>query len=138
MRPFALAVAVTLAAALAPSASFGDAPAALSGSVVDAATGRPLAGIAVEIAGQDGREPRTVVTDKHGFFVVLGLDPHRYLVTARVGEAAAACRIEEVSSGQMRRLEIVVGTKHEACATGRPPGSLVDPDEPADLYRIHH
>lgn len=136
MKPFV--VAFTLAAVFVPSASFGDSPAGIAGSVIDAGTGRPLAGIAVEIARQDGRELRMVVTDKHGYFVILGLEPDRYVATARDATAASTCRIEDVASGQMRRLQIVVGTNQDTtCATARPPGSLLDPDETADVYRIH-
>ena len=101
---------------------------------MDASTGRPFAGVAVEVAGHDGREPRTVMTDKHGFFVVFGLDPDRYITTVRVGSVVTR-HIEDVASGQMRHLQIVIGADSE-CNAGRPAGSLVDPDETADVYRI--
>lgn len=52
----------------------------ISGQVVDAKTGRPIAGALIVAQGQQGRG--FARTDGHGFYRILGLEPGRYEVSA--------------------------------------------------------
>lgn len=52
----------------------------ISGQVVDAKTGRPIAGALIVARGQQGRG--FARTDGHGFYRILGLEPGRYEVSA--------------------------------------------------------
>ena len=128
---------IMLGAFLAPSASFADAPGGLRGTVVDA-EGRPIPGVVVELTSQDGSE-RTLHADKHGFFGALGLDPGRYAATVHVVGHAASCRVGDIETGELRSFHIVVSSSagETTCSTERPSLSVFDPDETADVYRIH-
>ena len=124
---------------LVPIAAPAESPTGISGTVLDAATHRPLPAVAVVFERQDGsNDSVTIVSTKRGDFVRLGLQPGRYAVSASVGGQTATCRLVDVASGQMRRVEITVaaGERDVACTPARPAGDLVDPDETADVYRI--
>lgn len=125
---------------LAPMEASADSPTGISGTVLDAATKRPLPGIAVALERQDGsNESQTLRSNGGGFFVRLGLEPGRYAVTANVAGQTATCSYVDVFAAQMRRVDVVVsgGEAHLTCSFARFPASLVDPDESADVYRMH-
>ena len=73
----------TFALLLVPESTF-------AGTVVDAKTNEPIAGVAVEVEGGDGgswASPNTIehrdITDEHGAFRATRLSPGRYTATAR-------------------------------------------------------
>ena len=134
----ALLVYVMLAAFVAPSAAFADTPGGVRGTVIDA-TGRPMPGVAVELTSLNGSERRTLRTDGHGFFGVLGLAPGRYAATVHVVGRGASCSVEDIETGEVRTFRIVVASSagETTCIAQRPSGSIFDPDETADVYRIH-
>ena len=135
------ALVVTAPLALAALAVWADASGGVSGYVYDEQTKAPIPGAAVLIMRQapvtDGRH-ESVLTDKHGFFVNLGLQPGRYAVTANIGHRAASCVVDDVNSGQMRRMKIYVSQSEGGftCVGPRIHAGVVDPNETSDVYRI--
>lgn len=134
---------VTVAAMLALAAPFGAAAnsfGGVSGYVVDGATARPVPGAAIVIARLPENAPtqRSVVANRKGFFVELGLEPGRYTVTANVLGRSASCVIDDVYADQVRSVRIVLGppSGEPSCFRAQFHRSVVNPDETADVYRI--
>lgn len=137
--------ALVLAAAFLPLAALADATGGVSGVVIDRATGRPVAGATIAVyqlpAGESDRPNMTRVralkTDRHGFFSDLSLEPGGYLITATVPRRAAACAVHAINNGVVRHLQIVVSNDSHASYCRGPYSVPIDPDETADVYRIH-
>jgi iron complex outermembrane receptor protein len=68
----------------------------VSGTVTDAANGRPMAGVRVEIVGADRRIAGTATTDAQGAYRVAGLRPGSYSLVIRSGGEIADRRLEAV------------------------------------------
>lgn len=75
----------------------------ISGQVVDAKTGRPIAGVLITAQGQQGNG--FARTDGHGFYRIVGLEPGRYTVSALKPGYQAATYPEpvEVNPGELTR-----------------------------------
>ncbi|MGZ3522134.1 MAG: carboxypeptidase-like regulatory domain-containing protein [Vulcanimicrobiaceae bacterium] len=137
-------ITVVLAAAFMPLAGLADAT-GVSGIVIDRSTGKPVAGAAIsvyELPPMTSDRPdmvrvRSLKTDRRGFFSDLGLEPGGYLITATVPRKAAACAVHAVYNGVVRHLQIVVSNDSQAWYCRGPYTRPVDPDETADVYRIH-
>lgn len=114
----------------------------VSGYVVDGATNQPLKSAIVAIyrmpASKNSEVGQAAMTDKHGFFVNLSLQPGRYLVTANVAGRTADCVVDDVFDGQVRHMKIIVGGSMKAakCIGPRIHSAAIDPDATADVYRI--
>lgn len=116
-------------------------PANIAGSVVNAA-GQRLANVWVQIyqlpvVERDPSRLHEVQTDKRGSFTIVGLPPGTYLITATVEGQKMRCVIRNAYEGRTRRvvLSTVKTGAGENCDAPYPNG--FDPDETADVYRIH-
>ncbi|MGH7675874.1 MAG: carboxypeptidase regulatory-like domain-containing protein, partial [Gemmatimonadales bacterium] len=83
------------------------ATAVLTGTVVDPA-GVPCAGAVVTAARPEARAYVEAVADASGAFVLAGLAPGRWLVTARCGERLAAAAPVDLRAGETRTLPIAL------------------------------
>lgn len=133
----ALAATLTLTAPIGASANgFGG----ISGYVIDGATARPVPGAAIVIARlpENVETHGSMVANRHGFFVNLGLEPGRYAVTANVAGRSASCVIDDVYADQVRTVRIVLGPANDEprCFRAQFHRSVVNPDETADVYHI--
>ena len=96
VRTFSLLAALMLALALPAAAQDTG---GLAGTVRDAATGRPMAGVRVE-AVAEGRVVATTTTDAQGAYRFTGLRPGHYSVVVG-GEAGGATSMDpNVGAGQ--------------------------------------
>ncbi len=75
----------------------------ISGQVVNAKTGRPIAGVLITVQGLQGNG--FARTDGHGFYRIVGLEPGRYTVSATKPGYQAATYPEpvEVNPGELTR-----------------------------------
>jgi hypothetical protein len=93
---------VALLAAGALLASSGAAmaadPARVGGTVLDAATGKPLQGVVVRIKDGSGMN-RHVLTDKHGRYTIIGLESGRVALDAELQLHATATGTFSVPPG---------------------------------------
>jgi carboxypeptidase family protein len=112
----------------------------ISGFVVDGATARPVPGVAIIIARlpENVETRHSLLANRKGFFVNLGLEPGRYAVTANVMGRSATCVIDDVYADQVRSVRIVLGAANgePRCFRAQFHRSVVNPDETADVYRI--
>jgi hypothetical protein len=135
-RISALAATVALCAtALARADTSGG----ISGFVVDHATHKTIPGAAVVVARLPEKSfaHRSLIADRKGFFVDLGLEPGRYAVTANVRGRTATCVIDDVNGGQVRRVKIELGGRYAGtCIGAYAVRTHVDPDETSSLYRV--
>ncbi len=96
-----------------------NAPAIVSGRVVDAGTGRPIAGVVVTPAGSalpppqaaDGTEPPHVLTNANGLFVIRGLHEGSLVLTATKGGYVNATRGQRRPAGSAQPLPIKDGDR---------------------------
>ncbi|MBV8153241.1 MAG: carboxypeptidase regulatory-like domain-containing protein [Candidatus Eremiobacteraeota bacterium] len=139
MRTFAVLLAfVSLLAApvLADTNTAG-----LSGTVVDAKTGQPIAHATIlyyrtPYLENGTNRIYTVKTDNKGFFSDITLEPGRYVVMARVPDRVIGCAVDDVQIGEVARVKMVVGRDQIVCSGPRVHPTSVDPNLTADLYRI--
>ena len=135
-----LALSATILAMCAGIAG-AEASTGLAGSVIDDRTNGTVPGVAIVVVGlpEHGATRRTLVADKKGFFVDLGLAPGRYAVTASVEGRSSTCVIDEVYSGQVRhmRLHLRVHTVQGQCIAAYEHRQAVNPDDTTDTYRVH-
>lgn len=122
---------LTLATAL-PAVAAG-----VAGTVVDAHTGRPLAGVPVTIRSWESH-PRVwrERTARDGSFANITLPPGRYLVVARVPGRTLGCAVDDAFSGEVAHVRIGVGGAAIMCSGPRVQPAIVDPNETADVYRV--
>lgn len=125
----------------APAIGVAADPSNITGTVVDAA-GRRMANVAVQIyelpvVEKDPSRLTEARTNGQGFFVAMGLRPGTYLITANVEGQKMRCVVRHVFEGRTRRVTLttVKNGAGENCEAPYPNG--FDPDETADVYRIH-
>jgi len=123
------------------AAAWAAEPANITGTVVDA-TGHRLAGVPVQIyelpvVEKDPSRLLEVRTDGRGFFSAMGLRAGTYAIVASVEGMKMRCVIRNVFEGRTRRVTLttVKNGASENCEAPYPNG--FDPDETADVYRIH-
>jgi uncharacterized membrane protein len=113
----------------------------ISGYVVDLTTGKPMNNAAVAIYRlpmiPNAPALESALTDKHGFFVNLHLEPGRYLVTANIMGRTSSCVVDDVFGGLTMRMKIEVGADGQRCIGPKVHSAVVNPAETADVYRIH-
>ena len=133
-------MALGLAGALLVPA-LGDQPGGISGTVVDAATGQPMAHAVLYYYRTPYLEngPNHLMkleTNGHGFFSDITLTPGRYVIVARVPGKVEGCAVDDVMGSEIAHVKIVVGTHGIMCSGPRVHAALVDPNATADVYRI--
>ncbi len=136
-RSIVAALALCAATALpAAAANTGG----ISGFVYDLESGKPIDNATVALYALPMRAESPYIasslTDKHGFFVNLHLDPGRYLVTATVVGHTSSCVIDDVFSDQTAQVKIFVGADGQRCVGPRVHSAVVNPNQPADEYVI--
>ena len=113
----------------------------VAGYVVDLASGQPISNAAVAIyrLPLDTNAPvlHSAVTDRHGFFANIHVEPGRYLVTANIANRTSSCTIDDVFPGQTVRMKIEIGADGQRCLGPKVHSAVVNPSETADVYRIH-
>lgn len=121
--------------------AFAADPANIAGSVVNG-EGQRLSNVWVQMyqlpfVAQDPSRLHEVRTDKHGFFTMAGLPAGTYVITANVEGQKIRCVIRHAYEGRTRHvvLRTVKNGAGENCDAPYPNG--FDPDETADVYRIH-
>ena len=135
-----IAIMLALAGSLAATA-LADQPGGISGSVVDAKTGQPMAHAKLYYyrAPYHENSPNhimTLETNARGFFSDVTLDPGRYVVMARFPGKVEGCAVDDVVGGEVAHLRIEIGHDAIMCSGPRVHPALVDPNATADVYRI--
>jgi hypothetical protein len=138
MRHFAILFA--LAGMLAMPA-MADQPGGISGYVVDAHTGQPIAHAHLFYYRSPYREsgPNHVMeleTNSRGYFSDITLDPGRYIIMARLPGKVEGCAVDDVMGGEVARMRIEIGHDAIMCSGPRIHPALVDPNATASVYRI--
>lgn len=132
-----LLVAALLSATMVASA---DEPGGIAGVVVDA-HGQRVANVPMQIyqlpvVERDSSRMHETRTNGHGYFVQMGLMPGTYVVLASADGHTMRCVIRNVYEGRVRRVTLrATKTAATSCEANFPPN--FDPDETADVYRIH-
>jgi hypothetical protein len=143
MKLLALVTPFVLAASLAPLVASADATGGISGTVMDRTTGKPVANAAVSIyqlpvpKHQEAVRLRSSLTNRRGFFADLGLEGGAYIVTANVAGRSSSCVVRNVYGGEVHRVKIVVSDDKRPPACEGPYVGNFDPDQTADVYRVH-
>jgi hypothetical protein len=135
-----IGIVLALAGMLAVPA-LADQPAGISGTVVDAKTGQPLAHATLyyyrsPYLDQGPNRIMTLETNPRGFFSDVTLDPGRYVIMARFDGMVEGCAVDDVIGGEVARVRIEVGRDALMCSGPRVHPTLVDPNATADVYRI--
>lgn len=134
-----LALSATIVAMCAGIAG-AEASTGLSGTVIDDRTNGTVPGAAIVVIGlpEHGQTRRTLIADKKGFFVDLGLAPGRYAVSAEVQGRSSTCVIDDVYGGQVRRvhLHLRAQTVQGECLHAYEHRQVVNPDDTTDTYRV--
>jgi hypothetical protein len=113
----------------------------LSGTVVDAKTGQPLAHAQLYYYRSPYLEngPNHIMqlkTNDRGFFNDITLEPGRYIIMARLAGKVQGCAVDDVMGGEVSRLRIELGRTAMMCSGPRVHPALVDPNASASIYRI--
>jgi hypothetical protein len=135
-----LAIVLALAAALVAPA-FADQLGGISGTVVDAKTGQPIAHATLYYYRTPYLEngPNHIMTlqsNGRGFFSDVTLEPGRYIVMARFPGKVEGCAVDDVVGGEVARMKVEIGHDQIMCSGPRVHPALVDPNATADVYRI--
>jgi hypothetical protein len=135
-----LAIMLALAGSLAIPA-LGDQLGGISGTVVDAHTGQPMANATLYYYRAPYLEngPNHIMqlrTNNHGFFSDITLEPGRYVIMARLPGKVEGCAVDDVMGGEVSRMRIQIGHSSIMCSGPRVHASLVDPNATASIYRI--
>lgn len=135
-----IAIMLALAGSLA-AAALADQPGGISGSVVDAKTGQPMAHAKLYYYRAPYHENgsnriMTLETNTRGFFSDVTLDPGRYVVMARFPGKVEGCAVDDVIGGEVAHLRIEIGHDVIMCSGPRVHPALVDANATADVYRI--
>jgi hypothetical protein len=136
MKQLLLAIAIVGAVALPALSGSGG----ISGHVIDAKSGKALAGVPLEIYRMPVQHGDAAVarlhTDKSGFFVDADLPTGRYLVAALADGKAFGCNVDDVFDSAMTRFTLGVGDDKVLCSGPRVSPGLVNADITADLTVI--
>lgn len=135
-----IAIMVAFTASLCTLA-LADEPAGISGTVVDANTGQPMANAVLYYYRSPYLEngPNRIMkltTNSRGFFSDVTLEPGRYILMARVPGKVQGCAVDDVMGGEVARVKISIGHDTVMCSGPRVHPALVDPNASADVYRI--
>ena len=136
-KTLTLIVTALLSATIVASA---DEPGGIAGTVIDA-RGQRLANVPLQIyqlpvVERDSSRMHEVRTNGRGYFVQMGLTPGTYVVLANADGRTMRCVIRNVYEGRVRRVTLKASkTAATSCEANYPPN--FDPDETADVYRIH-
>ena len=135
-----IAIVLALAGSLVVPA-LADQPGGISGTVVDAKTGQPMAHAMLYYYKAPYLEngPNHIMTlqaNGRGFFSDVTLQPGRYVVMARFSNKVEGCAVDDVIGGEIARIKIEIGHDAVMCSGPRVHPALVDPNATADVYRI--
>ena len=113
----------------------------ISGTVVDAHTGQPMANAQLyyyksPYRDQGPNEIKVLTTNGRGFFSDITLEPGRYIVMARFPGKVEGCAVDDVMGGEVAHLKIEIGHDAIMCSGPRVHPALVDPNATASVYRI--
>jgi hypothetical protein len=136
----ALAIALALAGSLIVPA-LAQQVGGISGTVVDAQTGQPIPHAKLyyykaPYLEKGPNEIRVMETNSHGFFSNIVLQPGRYVVMARFPNKVEGCAVDDVMSGEVTRLHLVIGRDVLMCSGPSVHPITIDPNTTADVYRI--
>lgn len=135
-----LATTLALAAFLAAPALAAQLSGGLSGHVTDLKTGQPIANATIYYYRSPYVDnvtvPKKLVTDRHGFFADVTLQPGRYIVMSQVAGKVMGCAVDDVMDGESTRINIKMGYDTIICSGPRVHPTLLDPNATADVYRI--
>jgi hypothetical protein len=123
------------------AACLGDEPAGISGIVVDASTGAPVAHSKIYYYRAPYLENGSnrileLTTNARGFFSDITLTPGRYVIMARLPGKVEGCAVDDVMGGEVAHMRIRLGQDAIMCSGPRVHPALVDPNATADVYRI--
>ncbi|HEY6325150.1 MAG TPA: carboxypeptidase-like regulatory domain-containing protein [Candidatus Cybelea sp.] len=135
-----IAIALALAGSLAVPA-IADQLGGISGYVVDAHTGQPMAHAQLyyyrsPYRDQGPNDIKVLETNSRGFFSDITLEPGRYVVMARLPGKVEGCAVDDVMGGEVARVKIEIGHDAIMCSGPRVHPALVDPNATASIYRI--
>ncbi len=135
-----LTIILALAGSLCVPA-FADQPGGISGTVVDARTGQPMAHATLYYYRSPYLEKgpnriMTLQTNSRGYFSDIALEPGRYVVMARFPGKVQGCAVDDVMGGEVARIRLEIGHDSLMCSGPRVHPSLVDPNASANVYRI--
>ncbi len=135
-----IAIGLALAGSLAMPA-IADQLGGISGTVVDAHTGQPMANAQLyyyrsPYRDQGPNEIKVLKTNGRGFFSDITLEPGRYIVMARFPGKVEGCAVDDVMGGEVAHLKIEIGHDAIMCSGPRVHPALVDPNATASVYRI--
>jgi hypothetical protein len=135
-----IAIMLALAGSFAIPA-LGDQLGGISGTVVDAHTGQPMAGATLyyyraPYLENGANHIMQLKTNGRGFFSDITLEPGRYVIMARLPGKVEGCAVDDVMGGEVARMRIEIGHSSIMCSGPRVHPSLVDPNATASLYRI--
>jgi hypothetical protein len=121
--------------------AFADQPGGISGTVVDAKTGQPIAHATLYYYRSPYLENgpnhiATLQTNARGFFSDVTLEPGWYVVMARFPGKVEGCAVDDVMGGEVTHLKVAIGHDAIMCTGPRVHSALVDPNATADVYRI--
>ncbi|HEY6485643.1 MAG TPA: carboxypeptidase-like regulatory domain-containing protein [Candidatus Cybelea sp.] len=121
--------------------AFADELGGISGTVVDAKSGQPVANAQLYYYRSPYREggPNHVMALKangRGFFSDITLEPGRYVIMARFPGKVQGCAVDDVMGGETAHMKIAIGHDQIMCSGPRVHPALVDPNVTADVYRI--
>ena len=135
-----IAIILALAGSFAISA-MADELGGISGTVVDAKTGQPIAHAQLYYYRSPYLEHgpnrlMTLQTNSHGFFSDVTLEPGRYVIMARLPGKVEGCAVDDVMGGEVAHMRIQIGHDQIMCSGPRVHPALVDPNATASIYRI--
>ena len=113
-------VTALLLLSLSVAPAFAAAPGGgVAGHIVDATTGKPLAGIPLEIFRLPVRRGdvalKILKSDRHGFFADVSLPPGRYIFATAVVGLKTACEIDDVYAASQTNLRLAISEKSATC-----------------------
>lgn len=135
-----IATALALAGLLAVPA-LADQLGGISGYVVDAHTGQPIAHAQLyyyrsPYRDQGPNDVKALESNGRGFFSDITLEPGRYVIMARLPGKVEGCAVDDVMGGEVARMRIEIGRSAIMCSGPRVHPALVDPNATASVYRI--
>lgn len=138
MKNIAIVLAL-VAAFVAPA--LADQLGGISGTVVDAKSGQPVANATLyyyRAPYQENGANRimTLRANARGYFSDITLDPGRYVVMARFPNKVEGCALDDVIGGETTHLRILMGQDTIMCSGPRVHPAVLDPNATVDVYRI--
>lgn len=132
--------AALLMAGLSLAPAFANTPGGISGHIVDLKTGKPLAGVPLEIYRMPIKNGDLAIvrikTNDRGFFVKTPLPVGRYMVAALADGRSFGCIVDDVYDSNMTNFTLAVGEDNTVCSGPRVHSGLVNPNITADLTTI--